>query len=209
VIPSLPSSVHHPSTGPSFDALQACVPLFISSHVHIVPNVLPGSLCSWPRTSVHLLEEGHNHPILRFAYLCHMIGEELVFFSFLYIKLFELGVEIALNNRSAVTHHKIDLLKFPLRSSSFDRIDDAFVLLICFCTSRNPSSLSIDRLYSKIYTTFRGTLIATPSGRLPQKRFTKKDPGCILGQSYLQRAWRSVCPATPQTNARPFHLVLI
>jgi len=27
-----------------------------------------------------------------------MIGEELVFFSFLYIKLFELGVEVALNH---------------------------------------------------------------------------------------------------------------
>jgi len=62
-----------------------------------------------------------------------MIGEELVFFSFLYIKLFELGVEVALNHRSVVTHHKVNLLKFPLRSSSFERTDDAFVLLICFC----------------------------------------------------------------------------
>jgi len=43
-----------------------------------------------------------------------MIGEELVFFSFLYIKLFELGVEVALNHRSTVTHHKVNLLKFPL-----------------------------------------------------------------------------------------------
>jgi len=84
--------------GPSFDALQACVPLPISSHVHIMPNVLARSLCSWPYTSLHLLKEGRNHPIVRFAYLCHMIGEELVFFSFLYIKLFELGVEVALNH---------------------------------------------------------------------------------------------------------------
>ena len=61
--------------GPSFDALWACVPLSISSHVHIVPDVLPRSLCGWPRTSLHLLEEGHNHPIVRFAYLCHVIGE--------------------------------------------------------------------------------------------------------------------------------------
>jgi len=68
-----------------------------------VPNALPQSLCGWPRTSLHLLEEGHNHPIVRFAYLCHMIGEEFVVFSFLYIKLFDLGVEVAFNNRSAVT----------------------------------------------------------------------------------------------------------
>jgi len=62
-----------------------------------------------------------------------VIGKELVFFSFLYIKLFELGVEVALNHPSAVTHHKINLLKLPLWSSSFERTDDTFVLLICFC----------------------------------------------------------------------------
>ena len=101
--------------------------------MHIVPYVLPRSLCGWPRTSLHLLEEGHNHPIVRFAYLCHMIGEELVFFPFFYIKLFELCVEVAFNNRSAVTHHKVNLLKIPLWSSSFEHTDDAFVLLICFC----------------------------------------------------------------------------
>ena len=44
--------------------------------MHIVPNVLPRSLCSWPRTSLHLLEEGLNHLIVHFAYLCHVIGEE-------------------------------------------------------------------------------------------------------------------------------------
>ena len=64
---------------------------------------------------------------------CHMIGKELVFFSFLYIKLFEIGVEVAFNNRSAVTHHKVNLLKFPLWSSSFEHIDDVFVLLNFFC----------------------------------------------------------------------------
>jgi len=82
---------------------------------------------------LHLLEEGHNHPIVRFAYLCHTTSEELVFFSFVYIKLFELGVEVALNNQSAVTHYKVNLLKFLLWISSFERTDDAFVLLICCC----------------------------------------------------------------------------
>jgi len=69
---------------------------------------------------------------VRFIYLCHTIGEEIVCFSFLYIKLFELGVEVAFNNRSAATHHKVNLLKFPIQSSSSERTDDAFVLLICF-----------------------------------------------------------------------------
>ena len=62
-----------------------------------------------------------------------MISEELVLFCFLYIKLFELGVEVALNCRSAGTHHKVYLLKFLLQSSIFERTDDAFVLLICCC----------------------------------------------------------------------------
>jgi len=56
--------------------------------------------------------------MVRFAYLWHVIGQELVFLSFLYIKLFELGVEVAFNNRSAVTHYKINLLKFPLRAAA-------------------------------------------------------------------------------------------
>ena len=47
-------------------------------------------------------------------------------------------------------------------------------------TSRNPSSLSVDRLNSKKYQIFKTSLIATPSGRLPQKQFTKKDPGSRL-----------------------------
>jgi len=62
-----------------------------------------------------------------------MISEELVFFFVLYIKLFELGVKVAFNDRSAVTHHKVNLLKFPLQSTSLERTDGAFVLLICFC----------------------------------------------------------------------------
>jgi len=184
VIHSLPSWVHRRSTGPSFDALQACVPLSISLHVHIVPNVLPRSLCGWPRTSLHLLEEGHNHPIVRFAYLCHghMIGEELVFFSLLYIKFFELGVEVALNHRSAVTHHKV----ICSNSHSGAAALSALMMLLCCSfasastTSRNPSSLYVDHLNSTIYPICRALLIATPSGLLPQKRFTKKDSGSSL-----------------------------
>ena len=56
------------------------------------------SLCGWPRTSLHLLEEGQNHLIVRFAYLRHMIGNEYVLVSFLCIMLFELGVEVTFYN---------------------------------------------------------------------------------------------------------------
>jgi len=119
----------HYLTGP---VISVCSSLYLLTRAH-------GALCSpsmplW--LALHLLEEEHNHPIVRFAFLCHMIGEELfLFFKFLYINLkrFELGVEVAFNNGSAVTRPKVNLLKFPLRSGSFERTDDAFVLLICFC----------------------------------------------------------------------------
>jgi len=62
-----------------------------------------------------------------------MIGEQFAFLFFLYLKLFELGEEVGFNNQIAVTHHKVNLLKFPLRSSCSERTDEAFVLLICFC----------------------------------------------------------------------------
>jgi len=55
-----------------------------------------------------------------------MIGEELVFFSLLYIKLFELVVEVALDHRSAVTHHKVNLLRKIAQETSlvnFTRIE--------------------------------------------------------------------------------------
>jgi len=47
----------------------------------------------------------------------------------------DLGVEVVQNrdHRSALTDHKVNLLKFSLRSSSFGCTDDAFVLLICLC----------------------------------------------------------------------------
>jgi len=47
LIPILPSWVHYRLTGPSFDAVWACISLYMSSHVHIVPNGLPRSLCGW------------------------------------------------------------------------------------------------------------------------------------------------------------------
>ena len=77
-----------------------------------------------------------------------MIGEELVFFSFFYIKLFELSVEVALNHRSAVTHHKVNLLKFSLRSSSFERTDDAFLCSSFASASFTSVCWSVSKLLS-------------------------------------------------------------
>jgi len=58
-----------------------------------------------------------------------MIGEELVCLAFLYIKLFELGVEVAFYNRSTATRKKINLLKFSLLSSCSERTNTC----VCKC----------------------------------------------------------------------------
>ena len=47
-------------------------------------------------------------------------------------------------------------------------------------TSRSPSSLSVDHLNYHIYAICSASLIATPSGRQPNKRFTKKHAGSKL-----------------------------
>ena len=51
------------------------------------------------------------------SHACATWSAKSFFLSFLYINLLELGVEVAFNNRSAVTHHKDNLLEFPLWSS--------------------------------------------------------------------------------------------
>ena len=120
--------------GPAF-TLYERVFLSLSPHTcTLCPVFFDPSIPLWLASYLLAPAGGRTHlsPIARFAYLCRMIGEETVLFFFLYIKLLERGVEVALNNRFAVTHYKVNLLKFSLRSSIFERTDDAFVLLICF-----------------------------------------------------------------------------
>jgi len=45
--------------------------------LHIVPNILPRPLCSWLRNSLHMPEERQNHPIVHFAYLCHVHDQRI------------------------------------------------------------------------------------------------------------------------------------
>jgi len=102
------------------------VPPYISSRVHMVPNVLSQSLCDWPRKSWNLLEKDRldNHPIVRFACLCHMISEESVFLSLL-SSFFSL---VAFYKRSAVTHNKFHMLRFPRWSSCSERTDHTLTI---------------------------------------------------------------------------------
>ena len=145
--------------------------------MHIVPNVLPRSLWGWPRK--HLLEEGQDHLIVRFAYLCHLIGEDVVFLSFLYINQFELGVEVLFKTDPWLPTTQVICSKSHFGPAA----QNALMMSLC-CSfasasfiSKEPFSQSVDCLKSKIFTICcgRSSLIATPSGRLPQELSTEKD----------------------------------
>jgi len=92
-----------------------------------------GYRVGWWHGSRCTAEKKKSHPILHFTYLFHIIGEESVVLSLLYIQLFEIGVKVAFCNGSAVAYNKVDLLRYPRRSSCCERTDNTFVLLICVC----------------------------------------------------------------------------
>jgi len=106
--------------GLSFKSLWACVPPYISLHVHTVPNVLPwsqdlapaGGRTQSPDCVLHILVP-HD-------------WQETYFSCFLVYQLFEFGVQIAFYYGSAVACYKVDLLKWPRRSTYSEHTNDAF-----------------------------------------------------------------------------------
>jgi len=67
---------------------------------------------------------------MRFAYALHMRQQNLVLFPCLYIELIELVTEVIFHYCTTPPCHKINLFKFPFRGGRFERLDDAFMLLI-------------------------------------------------------------------------------
>jgi len=129
-----------------------------------MPKFLPRSLCFWPRKSEAYTCWRKD----RITRSCTLLGQDFAFLSFLYMELFELGVEVIFYNESAVANNKVDSLKFPRRSSCSARTDNVFVLPLCFCFFHlsEPLVLYIGPSNSNIYTICKASLIATPSGRL-------------------------------------------
>jgi len=79
---------------------------------------------------MYLLIVGSHYCVLRFAYVLYMRHQNLVFLCCLYTKPFELVMEIVFHNCTTPPCHKINLFKRPFWGSRFERLDDAFVLLI-------------------------------------------------------------------------------
>ena len=79
---------------------------------------------------MYLLIVGLVYCAMRFAYALHMHRQNLVLFPCLYIELFDLVIEIIFHYCTTPPCHKINLFKRPFRGSRFERLDDAFVLLV-------------------------------------------------------------------------------
>ena len=101
------------------------------------------------------------------------------FFFYLYIELFELVIEVIFHCCTTPPCHKITLFKRPFRGSRFERLDDAFVLLVSLIflypqkILRKSSFLSDDRLNSWMYSVrWFSVLITMPSGLRFQTRFS-------------------------------------
>jgi len=168
-------------------------------------KLITRSICVWTRKSLHLLEEGQNlkkslpDHVLQ---ICMSHDRRSVYLSslvvhFLFIMVFESGVEVAFYNAFAVAHNKV-VGGCPQSADAHNKVvavvhnprwpttklissnthvgvaalSALMMLLRCLFapasfTSRNSSSLSVGRLDSKIHTILRASLIATLSGRLP------------------------------------------
>jgi hypothetical protein len=79
---------------------------------------------------MYLLIAGSDYCVMRFTYALHMCHPNYVLLSCLYTEPFELVIEIVFHYCTTPPFHKINLLKRPFRGSRFERLDNAFVLLI-------------------------------------------------------------------------------
>ena len=99
-------------------------------HIHLFFNVLHRRRRISPRRPMYLLIVGSHYCVIRFAYALHMRQQNLVPFPCLYIEFFELVIEVIFHYFTTPPCHKINLFKRPIRGSRFERLDDAFVLLV-------------------------------------------------------------------------------
>ena len=124
-----PSEPHlSPAATMSDDMLSALTPPYL--HIHLFSKVLHRRRRVSLRRPMYLLIVGSDYCVMRFAYALHMRRQNLVLLSCLYSELLELVIEPVLHYCATCPCHKINLFKRPFRGSRFERLDDAFVLLI-------------------------------------------------------------------------------
>jgi len=124
--------------------------------------------------------ESLSHTIVRFIYLCRMIGERSVFPSFFYSKLFELGSS---RSRFLQRIREVDFYNGSTHVGAA-ALSAPMMLLWCSYVSAssppvNPSFMSVDRLNSKIHIICRASLNVTPFSLLPLNRSFENETQCF------------------------------
>ena len=99
-------------------------------HIYLLSNVLHRRRRVSPRRPMYLLIVGSHYCVVRFAYALHVRQHYHVLFPYLYIEPFELVIEVIFHYCTTPLCHKINLFKRPFRSSCFERLDNASVLLV-------------------------------------------------------------------------------
>jgi len=79
---------------------------------------------------MYLLIVGSDYCVMCFTYALHMRRQNLVFLSCLYTEPYKFVIEIVFHYCTTPPCYKINLFIRPFRGSHFQRLDDAFVLLI-------------------------------------------------------------------------------
>jgi len=97
------------------------------------PQVVTFEFWTIPRRPMYLLIVGSHYCVKHLVYALHMRRQNLVLFPCLYIEPsgFELVTEIIFHYCTTPPCHKINRFKRPFRGSCCQRLDDAFVLLVC------------------------------------------------------------------------------
>ena len=87
-------------------------------------------VASAPDDPMYLLKVGSDYCVMCLAYALHVRRQNLVRLSSLYTKPFELVMETVFHYCTTPPCHKSNLFKHPFRGSRFERLDNAFVLLV-------------------------------------------------------------------------------
>ena len=110
---------------------SVCSSLYLLTRAHCA-QCSPWFLCSWHCTYLFTPAEGRTQsPDWRIP-VSHDRWRACLF-NLLVYQAFWAWCRSRFRPLIPVTHHKVIMLKLPIRTSNFERTDDAFVMLICFC----------------------------------------------------------------------------
>jgi len=114
----------------SFNSLKPSPPHFSSLFTLFSSCFLHRRCRVSPRRPMYLPIVGSHCCVMCFACALHVRQRNLVLLPCLYIELFELVVRVIFHHCTTPPYRKINLFKHPFRGIYFERLVDAFVLVV-------------------------------------------------------------------------------